>query len=122
MCAGITEAPGRGTGTGPRGGGSEAGRNPRGLYTGRTRLARGSARGSARGRGSPRRGAAGPGSTLSLPRAGQHSAHSRAHAHRFLLPQSGVFIGIETVIEIDIDRPFAPSFFARHCESPAQPT
>ena len=105
-----------GPGTGPPGGGSGSG-TP-GDSTGSTRLARG----SARGRGSPRRGAAGPGSTLSLPRAGQHSAHSRAHAHRFLLPQSGVFIGIETVIEIDIDRPFAPSFFARHRESPAQPT
>jgi hypothetical protein len=109
-----------GPGTGPRGGGS--GGNPRGLYR---EHAAGPGVGPGVGPGSgltSPRGAAGPGSTLSLPRAGQHSAHSRAHAHRFLLPQSGVFIGIETVIEIDIDRPFAPSFFARNRESPAQPT
>ena len=115
MCAGITEARPRDRDRAARGGVGVG--NPRGLYTGRTRLARGSARGSARGRGSPRRGAAGPGSTLSLPRAGQHSAHSRAHAHRFLLPQSGVFIGIETVIEIDIDRPFAPCLSSRDIAS-----
>lgn len=68
-------------------------------------------------------GGRGPGvDPLIAPGGAAHSAHSRAHAHRFLLPQSGVFIGIETVIEIDIDRPFAPSFFARHRESPTQPT